>query len=746
MISSAGKKREREREHKKLPAVYLADEDKKNNAVPLSSLHNKYTGIFYKGKYARHALLDIFAGGIKNNFFFGLSQKSEQACFIALIDRICKLDRDADIILAKIKNAETLDDLLNILFAYFEQIQKNESIKKDDIYYKNMSALKRDINDFAEQCQIPWRIVKYNIDPTQHYTYKIRYVASQKNRKEEDNSSEKCKVEWGIVKKNINLTESKSHTYQIEYSLFRKEKEKNIFYRTFRICRRTFKITYRAFKTNGKRAVKAMSVFMAIDGLLTTLAGIVLMHLVAPVALLLLFKLFAGTFAIYLGYKFARDDLYTLGKQIFLGRIMQIKDPKTGTYKDLENYQKRSLKLLAFFCIVAGICNAALSYSNVLSNIGNTFFLPLLGTVSTVPLAYVTAGFVFILVGAEFFLTIKSVVADTTNNKITAYFRSLTHQKNETDFQYGVRIALEIIKWGIAIIFMAKVGFIGYFLFTDKSIKMLKDLLGVLTIGTAMVVSFSYSLIKFVFGVKKIIQLLQPAGDSLLQSAANIEKTLNASKTSELGSFSENKKEKLDVSEIEDRTPQVSASEKEKSSTPIQSVLESKSSTLAMQEMMQAQQSTTSSGDAEQAEQVKPRKELNRIQEENKPSIFFRILLFLGIVTRAAATGAFYYDTAINHGYNGAPFIGTTAAGYIAAMYAEPTYRSLDKKEIKPIKARQPFFSDKSRSSFLENSSKENPQSLSYRRNARMLRRVQTGKQFLQSDIGTTPANKRFVR
>ncbi|MCC2666207.1 MAG: hypothetical protein K0S63_123 [Gammaproteobacteria bacterium] len=427
-------------------------------AAPLSSWRNALTGVFYNGKHARFILRDILAGHAKNNFFFNVFKKSKHANFIALIDRIAKLDVNPKEVFEKMKNSKTEENLLDVLFDYFMELQANAG-KKNDVYYSNMKALKRDIHHFAKQCGIKKRIIRSE-DPTQ---YKIQ-EEDQFNQEKED------------------------------------QKEKN-----------------RQAKTRRKRIVKVMAFFMGVIDVFVVVAGFLAIGIVAPVGVLVPLIAIISLSALTFGYLFAKNELFELSKQIFLGRIFQVKNLKTGQYETLKGYQKALIVLLSPFSLVAGFCCAALVFAGALS------FLTFLGIGSaiSIPLTAVSF-FVFCLVTATYFLTIKTIISHLHLEKLIEYKNSLTRQENESYSGHGLRLFLEITKWAVATVAMLMVAIGGYYLFKDKSIKMLGEIWKGLSViqaeNIAKVISLSYSTIKMVFGTKKIMELLQQSAEKVKQT------------------------------------------------------------------------------------------------------------------------------------------------------------------------------------------------------------------------------------
>lgn len=202
--------------------------------------------------------------------------------------------------------------------------------------------------------------------------------------------------------------------------------------------------------------------------------------------------------AAYYGYIFAQEDLSKLFKQIYLGRLFKVKDPTTGKYEYLERYQIGILLGLSFLCLIAGGCNAALTYYAA----GLVFGLPVTIGLST---------FVFGLWTALFFFPLKDFAKDIEWQQITDCINSFKAKNNENQLEHGYRVACNIIKYAlsyaIAMYTMYIVGVVGYALFKEKCMGIFKEV-PKLAIGLSTFFSGAYSCIKFVFGVKKIGHLI----------------------------------------------------------------------------------------------------------------------------------------------------------------------------------------------------------------------------------------------
>jgi hypothetical protein len=260
-----------------------------------------------------------------------------------------------------------------------------------------------------------------------------------------------------------------------------------------------------------------MAFFMGIIDIFVVVSGFLAIGIAAPVGILAPLIAIISVSALTFGYLFAKNELFELSKQIFLGRVFQVKNLKTGQYEPLKGYQKALIGLLFPFSLVAGFCCATLAFTGALS------FLTFLGIGSAVSIPFISVAsfFVFCLITATYFLTIKTIISHLDLEKLIEYKNSLKRQENESYSWYGLRLFLEIAKWAVASAAMLIVAIGGYYLFKDKSIKVLGEVwkgLSVIQIeNIAKVISFSYSSIKMVFGTKKIMELLQQGAEKVKQ-------------------------------------------------------------------------------------------------------------------------------------------------------------------------------------------------------------------------------------
>lgn len=435
--------------------------------IPLSRWRNRLTGVFYNGQHAPNLFLDTL----------GL-QQSKHAHFIALIDRISKLDRNAEGVLNEL--LEKLNDeeqLYTFIFDYFLRLQSTIT-NQDEAYYAAMSSLKHDINRFAKECEIENRIIK--IKGEKHYSY-------EKGTLSEDKTAQKNKDRrW-----------------------------KNVIDRTTKIIA-LFNIIPESFIVVGGYAkITQIPRWLSIP-----LKGLAVI----------------GT--PYLACKFAQKDLYHFCKEFYHLRMFKVKDPTSGKYVLLKWYQCIILASLTVFCFVAGLCNAALTFTAVSTVLGSmTFIAPVI----VLPTTALLAAFVFSLWAAAFFRPMKEL---TCNINISLeplknyYNETIKWKESESFSTYLKRLMLEILSlipklltmiiiFTIALATMYVVGTVGYFVFKDKCADMLQSignyffnecpklwtlLPSVFPYLKEVVngpnIAMAYSGIKLVFGMKKIMHLL----------------------------------------------------------------------------------------------------------------------------------------------------------------------------------------------------------------------------------------------
>lgn len=236
----------------------------------------------------------------------------------------------------------------------------------------------------------------------------------------------------------------------------------------------------------------------------TTLAGYFLIGLAVAGP----FHILVYISGLYFGYRFAKNDLYQLFKSIYLGRFWQIKDPTTGSYNTLSVGQILLIALIGIPAgFVAGACNAGLAHYGL-----KNYYAASLTLKSTIILMnFMTTG-VFCLYAAAFFGTIKNIIGHTTKDQFRDYI-------NELKSASTLHLILEPLKYLITFAFMATVGVVGYYLFRDKCLNMVKDIFTGLSTAqahtTAIVISCAYSIFKFIFGTSKIKHIIEETGEGI---------------------------------------------------------------------------------------------------------------------------------------------------------------------------------------------------------------------------------------
>jgi len=173
------------------------DEYNKSNDSDQSSYlgfwRNFFTGVLYQGPYSSDALRDWLAGGVKNNFLFGLLPKSDHANFIAVIDRACEIGSDKSLLdeISKISaEKENPIKAIAILFgSYFDLIKKEYEKNPPESKKIMLRKLKKDINHFLQQHKLLTRIQKQDsnyevlIIPYSEYYDGNIYQEKEKSRK-----------------------------------------------------------------------------------------------------------------------------------------------------------------------------------------------------------------------------------------------------------------------------------------------------------------------------------------------------------------------------------------------------------------------------------------------------------------------------------------------------------------------------------------------------------------------------------
>ncbi|GEM_PF-6041175 len=388
----------------------------------------------------------------------------EYTNFISLIDCIAKIDRkpekvfrDILRILRTTEGVYCAGELSECLFDYFIDLQATSH--KDAGYYKEMPTLKHRIHHFVEELGIKKRIKKKPASNTEkHYSYRLIKGLTE-IKKEEKNKTRKGK-NW------------------LE------------------------KIA---------RGVASGNMF---PDARTTLAGYFLVGL----AIAGPFHILVGISGLYFGYRLAKNDLYQLLKNIYMGRFWQVKDSTTGTYRPLSGTQIFFVIFIGISAgFVAGACNAGLAYYGL-----QKYYAASLTLSTTITLMNLMTAGVFCLYAAAFFGTIKNIIGNLTEDQLTDYWHKLKSAST-------VHLILEPVKFFIIVAVMATVGVVGYFLFRDKCLDMVKEMFTGLSTAqaktAAIVISCLYSFFKFIVGFIKLEHIIK-------ETATNIENCVVSEKES----------------------------------------------------------------------------------------------------------------------------------------------------------------------------------------------------------------------
>ena len=146
---------------------------------------NFFTGVLYRGAHSSDALRDWLAGGVKNNFLFGLLPKSDHANFIAVIDRACEIGNDALLLeeISKISDGKNFNDQIGELFLeYFENIKEKYNKNFTELNKEMLRKLKKDINNFLEPHKLTKRIQKNNSVLEEKNYYQVNNAAYQEKK------------------------------------------------------------------------------------------------------------------------------------------------------------------------------------------------------------------------------------------------------------------------------------------------------------------------------------------------------------------------------------------------------------------------------------------------------------------------------------------------------------------------------------------------------------------------------------
>ncbi len=288
--------------------------DSKSENTGISSWKYFFTDIFYRGTHSSYAVRDWLAGGVKNNFLFELLPKSDHAEFISVINRICQIGHDKEVLqkIADISN-EDKDFGNNIggLFTdYFLIIQEKYGKNPSEPNQIILRELKKDINNFLQYHKIKTRI-----------------------KKEGD-------------------------FYEIERNLEESYYEEDPQYQN--------KENNRKIKTSNKRWAKCLGLLAGAAEIFINFMGIwmvggllaVYIPIIAP--LIIPFAIFGAISGFHSGFNLFSENIYKNLKEIRRKRFFKDKDGK-----ELTPSKKITITLFSLFACAAGFCAFALTTYSV---------------------------------------------------------------------------------------------------------------------------------------------------------------------------------------------------------------------------------------------------------------------------------------------------------------------------------------------------------------------------------------------
>ncbi|MCD6038799.1 MAG: hypothetical protein K0S27_199 [Gammaproteobacteria bacterium] len=437
----------------------------------LSVLRNLFTGTFYGGRFSRYAIRDWLAGGVKNNFLFGWlpTQKSDHANFIFLIDSLCKLHPNAEVLLKAITDLNLNEDedqncrlLLDILFVHFEKIQQccekrlsalqeggdKEEIKKN--YAQTLRNVKISMNNLAQQHKVLRRITLDEND---------KYIV--------------CGLLEGY--------------YSEQYY-------KN-------------KIRNREIKTSNKRIAKVTAFLAAIgEGFINFTAikaGLLLLAMPAlfPFAIPIAGVFFLAGF--YSHYYIYKQNIYKSLKEIRRDRFYDYFD-KHGHRQKMSFKRKVAVNSIGLLSVGAGFCGWALASYSISMAIVGTLSIPVMlsALVVTIP----------IFTGLTFmnYCTIVHGIRKWDENweKCKKYFGDIKGIKDIP------RVLLDFITLALSLTMMITLGMVAYVLFRGKGINVLTTW-NVCTQASALIIATTLalvnSLVKIAFGLNKVSKMFHQA-------------------------------------------------------------------------------------------------------------------------------------------------------------------------------------------------------------------------------------------
>lgn len=455
-------------EYKAIAAEYKGYLSPTRNISVFSSnfRSNLFTSIIYRGDFSSTMFRDWLAGGVKNSFFFGLFPKSEHANFFSVIDRICKLDRCPEKLLAEIEESpdQNFNSLVNLLIEYFLKVQQqfNDRLIHFNTHNRNVSA-------------------EYNRNILKKY-----YAKTLRNLKKDINN---LAQQHGVLRR-IKKEDSKE-----EEIIYSHEELNHNYYEDMKYIQ---KINNRKIATFNRRLAKVIASLAAVAEIFVNYVAVkgmlALFHV--PLVLLSPWTLLVIPFAIaglYSHYHFYRNDIYD-----------GLKD--RGHKKTNEDSEKIScgknigIKVVSFLSLGGGFCGWALtSYSVSMTVMG---MLCTSGMLLAFPFAAALAfGLTFV-----YYRNIGKAIKNLGKN-VAEFKEYIANIKSIEDVP---RVAADIVILIIAIAFMVAIGIAGYYLFRGKGVTMLTTW-KICNEASAFIVSgicsAINSIVKGLFGIKKIREL-----------------------------------------------------------------------------------------------------------------------------------------------------------------------------------------------------------------------------------------------
>jgi hypothetical protein len=424
-----------------------------------------FTDVFYRGKYARYALRDWLAGGVKNNFLFGLFPKSDHAEFIALIDCICKFKKEKFKILPEEicqlrvilygqgnqfiattdekkeeeNDAALIKMMANLFLAHFEEIQKEYTEHSSTSDKIMLRELKIAINNFLQKHKVLKRIEE---NPNTNPVYIIKLL---------------------------------DPNYYRDREYFMKE-------------------SHRKIKTSNKRWAKGLGFLAGVADIFINFMGIwmvgglVAAHIPIIAPLIIPLAIFGAISGFHSGFNVFSENIYKNLKEIRRNRFFKDKDEEK-----LPASKKIMITLFSLFACAAGFCAFALTTYSV----STIFSIPLL---TALPIAI---PFALPLAIGLMFMYIDNIRGCILNfNDRYQYFRN--------DYWPHVKpgeLLKDTCKLLFAFTLTALISVVGFFLYLTKGTFIMA---GVATkTMIAGIFSGINSLVKLIFGTNKVRELIE---------------------------------------------------------------------------------------------------------------------------------------------------------------------------------------------------------------------------------------------